>query len=46
MSSSFTVVTGHEDPEKRGEQHRLGTHLAKGVDTLVFLMGGANLEEI
>jgi len=42
MASSFAVVTGHEDPTK-GESSIDWEHLAKGVDTLVFLMGGANL---
>jgi uroporphyrinogen III methyltransferase/synthase len=45
MASSFAVVTGHEDPTK-GESSIDWEHLAKGVDTLVFLMGGANLGEI
>jgi uroporphyrinogen III methyltransferase / synthase len=45
MSSSFTVVTGHEDPDKP-ESAIDWTSIAKGADTLVILMGGANLEEI
>jgi len=45
MSSSFTVVTGHEDPEKP-ESAIDWARIAKGADTLVILMGGANLEEI
>jgi len=45
MASSFAVVTGHEDPTK-DESSIDWEHLAKGVDTLVFLMGGANLGEI
>jgi uroporphyrinogen III methyltransferase/synthase len=45
MSSSFTVVTGHEDPEKP-ESAIDWAGIAKGADTLVILMGGANLEEI
>jgi len=45
MASSFAVVTGHEDPTK-GESSIDWDHLAKGIDTLVFLMGGANLAEI
>ena len=45
LASSFAVVTGHEDPTK-GESSIDWERLAKGVDTLVFLMGGANLAEI
>jgi len=45
MASSFAVVTGHEDPTK-DESSIDWEHLAKGVDTLVFLMGGGNLAEI
>ncbi|MCJ7490746.1 MAG: uroporphyrinogen-III C-methyltransferase [Dehalococcoidia bacterium] len=45
MSSSFTVVTGHEDPEKPVSAIDWA-RIAKGADTLVILMGGANLEEI
>jgi len=45
VSSSFTVVTGHEDPEKpEGAIDWAG--VAKGADTLVILMGGANLGEV
>ena len=45
VSSSFAVVTGHEDPAKPGgalEWERLAT----AVDTLVILMGVASLPEI
>jgi len=42
---SSTVVTGHEDPDKP-ESAIDWTSIAKGADTLVILMGGANLEEI
>jgi uroporphyrinogen III methyltransferase/synthase len=45
LSSSFTVVTGHEDPEKP-ESAVDWAHIAKSADTLVVLMGGANLGEI
>src|SRR5262249_37443255 len=45
LSSSFAVVTGHEDPAKPGKRvnwERLGT----AVDTLVVLMGVATLPVI
>ena len=45
MAVSFAVVTGHEDPTKP-ESHVRWQHLATGVDTLIFLMGVANLPEI
>ena len=45
VSSSFTVITGHEDPDKP-ESSIDWSRLAKGADTLVILMGGANLGEI
>ena len=45
ISSSFTVVTGHEDPDKPGSAIDW-ERIAKGADTLVILMGGANLGEI
>jgi len=45
MSSSFTVVTGHEDPDKP-ESAVDWARIAKSADTLVILMGGANLGEI
>jgi uroporphyrinogen III methyltransferase/synthase len=45
ISSSFTVVTGHEDPDKP-ESAIDWERIAKGADTLVILMGGANLGEI
>jgi uroporphyrinogen III methyltransferase/synthase len=45
LSSSFAVVTGHEDPTK--EETALDwSRLATGVDTLVFLMGAGNLVQI
>ena len=42
VAVSFAVITGHEDPTK-SESHVQWKHLATGVDTLVFLMGVANL---
>ena len=45
VAVSFAVVTGHEDPTKP-ESHVRWQHLATGVDTLIFLMGVANLPEI
>lgn len=45
MASSFAVITGHEDPKKRGSSINWAK-LATGVDTLVFLMGVNNLAEI
>ena len=45
VAVSFAVITGHEDPTK-AESHIQWKHLATGVDTLVFLMGVANLPVI
>ena len=45
VATSFAVVTGHEDPTK-GQSNMRWEHLATGVDTLVFLMGVANLPHI
>lgn len=45
VAASFTVVTGHEDPDKEGSSHRW-EHLAQGADTLIFLMGVENLPHI
>ena len=45
IATSFAVVTGHEDPTK-GESNMRWDKLATGVDTLVFLMGVANLPHI
>ena len=45
VAVSFAVITGHEDPTK-AESHIRWEHLATGVDTLVFLMGVANLPVI
>ncbi|MFC2638467.1 MAG: uroporphyrinogen-III C-methyltransferase, partial [Mitsuokella sp.] len=45
VATSFAVVTGHEDPTK-AESGMNWKGLATGVDTLVFLMGVANLPHI
>lgn len=45
VATSFTVVTGHEDPAKEASQVRW-RHLAGSGDTLVFLMGVENLPGI
>ena len=45
LASSFAVVTGHEDPTK-AESAIDWHHLARGVDTLIFLMGVGNLPKI
>ena len=45
MASSFTVVTGHEDPQKK-ESAIDWEKLATGTDTLVFVMGVRNLPYI
>jgi uroporphyrinogen III methyltransferase/synthase len=45
LASSFTVVTGHEDPDKSGSSIAW-EKLATGADTLVFLMGLRNLPRI
>lgn len=45
LSSSFAVVTGHEDDEK-GDSAVDWTSLATAVDTLVVLMGVRTLREI
>lgn len=45
VAASFAVITGHEDPTKTESSIRW-EHLARGVDTLVFLMGVENLEFI
>jgi uroporphyrinogen III methyltransferase/synthase len=43
-ASSVAIVTGHEDPDKDSSQI-VWEHLARGVDTLVFLMGVKTLAE-
>jgi uroporphyrinogen III methyltransferase/synthase len=45
LSSSFAVVTGHEDPAKRSSSIRWNK-LATAADTLIFLMGVGNLSGI
>jgi uroporphyrinogen III methyltransferase/synthase len=45
LASSFTVITGHEDPEK-GESSINWSRISTGSDTLVFLMGMGNLAHI
>lgn len=45
LASSFAVITGHEDPTKE-ESAIDWAYLARGVDTLVFLMGVGNLPRI
>lgn len=45
VAASFAVVTGHEDPAKE-ESDIHWDKLATAVDTLVFLMGVANLPRI
>lgn len=45
IASSFTVVTGHEDPTKADSAIRWD-QLAQGADTLVFLMGVEHLGDI
>lgn len=45
VASSVAFITGHEDPTKP-ETAIDWTHLATGVDTLVFYMGVGNLPEI
>ncbi|MBQ1416221.1 MAG: uroporphyrinogen-III C-methyltransferase [Selenomonas sp.] len=45
VATSFAGVTGHDDPTT-GESNMRWEHLAMGVDTLVFLMGVANLPHI
>jgi len=44
-ASSFAVITGHEDPNKP-ESALDWESIAHGADTLIFLMGLANLPEI
>ncbi len=45
LTSSFTVITGHEDPAKNSSAIDWA-HLGPGEGTLVFLMGMENLELI
>lgn len=45
LTSSFAVITGHEDPNKNSSAIAW-EHIANSHDTLIFLMGVANLELI
>ena len=45
VATSFSVITGHEDPTKPESQMKWDK-LATGTDTLVFLMGIQNLPKI
>lgn len=45
IATSFAVVTGHEDPTKPESSIRW-EKLSTAVDTLIFLMGVANLPQI
>jgi len=45
MTSSFAIVTGHEYPNKTYSKLDW-EHLAKGIGTIIFLMGVANLPQI
>ncbi len=45
FSSSVTIITGHEDPNKPGSVHNWDA-LAKSASTLVFVMGMKNLPDI
>jgi uroporphyrinogen III methyltransferase/synthase len=45
LASSFAVITGHEDPEKV-ETSIDWSKIATGVDTLIFLMGAGQLDQI
>jgi uroporphyrinogen III methyltransferase/synthase len=45
LCSTFTIVTGHEDPSK-GPSSLRWEHLAAGADTLLFLMGAERLSQI
>lgn len=45
LTCALGIITGHEDPTKPQSALRW-EHLARGLDTLVFLMGVKNLPEI
>jgi uroporphyrinogen III methyltransferase/synthase len=45
IASSFAVITGHEDPAKP-ETAIDWAGIARGADTLIFLMGAGSLPEI
>ncbi len=44
ISSSFAVITGHEDPEKKNSS--IDWKSLKGINTLVFLMAVSSRQEI
>ncbi|MFN3598490.1 MAG: uroporphyrinogen-III C-methyltransferase [Aquificaceae bacterium] len=44
ISSSFAVITGHEDPKK--EKSNIDWESLRGINTLVFLMGVSRRSEI
>lgn len=44
LSSSFAVITGHEDPNKK--HSRISWVSLKGIDTLIFLMAVSNRQTI
>ncbi|QID32355.1 uroporphyrinogen-III C-methyltransferase [Pampinifervens florentissimum] len=44
ISSSFAVITGHEDPKKKNSS--IDWESLKGINTLVFLMAVSNRQEI
>ena len=44
ISSSFAVITGHEDPKK--EKSSINWESLSGIDTLVFLMGVSRRQAI
>ncbi len=45
LASSFAVITGHEDPSKDNASIDW-PKIARGADTLIFLMGVGRLDEI
>ena len=45
LGSTFAIVTAHEDPDK-GPASVRWEHLARGVDTVVFLMGAERLPRV
>lgn len=45
LASTVAIITGNEDPDKN-ESHINWKELARSADTLVFLMGMANLSHI
>jgi uroporphyrinogen III methyltransferase/synthase len=45
LASSFAVITGHEDPGK-ADSSLDWEKISTGIDTLIFLMGMENLDQI